>query len=69
MPGSTGGSLLRTQDDSGKLWAVYTDFNWIGQRHGITNSRRPVQMATSVVGQFFDHRNEVSCAFAVVARE
>ena len=26
--------LLETQDEKGDVWAVYTDFQWIAQRHG-----------------------------------
>jgi uncharacterized protein (DUF302 family) len=41
--------LLLTEDDSGQVWAVYTDFNWIAHRHGITNRDAQFKMATSVV--------------------
>jgi uncharacterized protein (DUF302 family) len=41
--------LLLTQDDSGQVWAVYTDFNWIARRHGITTRDAQFKMATSVV--------------------
>jgi uncharacterized protein (DUF302 family) len=41
--------LLLTEDDSGQVWAVYTDFNWIAHRHGITNRDAQFRMATSVV--------------------
>src|SRR5947208_49862 len=42
--------LLLTEDDQGQVWAVYTDFNWIAHRHGITTRDAQFKMATSVVG-------------------
>ena len=42
--------LLVTQDDAGEVWAVYTDFDWIAQRHGITNRDEQFSTATRVVG-------------------
>jgi uncharacterized protein (DUF302 family) len=41
--------LLLTEDDSGQVWAVYTDFNWIARRHRITSRGAQFKMATSVV--------------------
>jgi len=41
--------LLFTQDDGGQVWAVWTDFAWIAQRHGITNRDAQFNMATQVV--------------------
>jgi uncharacterized protein (DUF302 family) len=41
--------LLLTEDDSGQVWAVYTDFDWIARRHGITTRDAQLKMATSVV--------------------
>ena len=41
--------LLVTQDDKGDVWAVYTDFQWIADRHGIKNREAQFRMATSVV--------------------
>jgi len=41
--------LLVTQDDKGDVWAVYTDFNWIAQRHGITNRSEQFKTASGVV--------------------
>ena len=41
--------LLVTQDDKGEVWAVYTDFQWIADRHGIKNREAQFRMATSVV--------------------
>jgi uncharacterized protein (DUF302 family) len=41
--------LLVTQDDSGNVWAVYTDFAWIAARHGITNRAAQFKMASEVV--------------------
>jgi uncharacterized protein (DUF302 family) len=42
--------LLLTQDDSGQVWAVYSDFGWIARRHGITNREAQFAMATTVIG-------------------
>jgi uncharacterized protein (DUF302 family) len=42
--------LLVTQDDKGQVWVVYTDFDWIKRRHGITNRDDAFKMASSVIG-------------------
>lgn len=41
--------LLLTQDDSGDVWAVWTDFGWIARRHNIGDRAAQFAMATSVV--------------------
>ena len=41
--------LLFTQDDSGQVWAVWSDFGWIAKRHGITSRDAQFNMATQVV--------------------
>jgi uncharacterized protein (DUF302 family) len=41
--------LLVTQDDKGDVWAVYTDFNWIAERHGITNRSAQFKTASGVI--------------------
>jgi uncharacterized protein (DUF302 family) len=41
--------LLVTQDAQGQVWAVYTDFNWIAQRHGISNRAEQFKTASGVV--------------------
>lgn len=41
--------LLVTQDENGDVWAVYTDFQWIADRHGIKSREAQFKMATSVV--------------------
>ena len=41
--------LLVTEDERGDVWAVYTDFNWIAQRHGITNRGDQFKTASGVV--------------------
>ena len=41
--------LLVTQDDTGQVWAVYTDFDWIKRRHGIANRDDAFKMAASVI--------------------
>lgn len=41
--------LLVTQDQTGDVWAVYTDFQWIAQRHKITDRDPQFAMASRVV--------------------
>jgi uncharacterized protein (DUF302 family) len=41
--------LLLTQDDSGDVWAVWTDFGWIAKRHNIPDRAAQFEMATKVV--------------------
>jgi uncharacterized protein (DUF302 family) len=41
--------LLVTQDEKGDVWAVYTDFQWIADRHGIKDREDQFKTATSVV--------------------
>lgn len=41
--------LLIIQDDSGKVWAVYTDFTYIAKRHGIANRDREFGIANAVI--------------------
>ena len=41
--------LLVTQDEKDDVWAVYTDFQWIAQRHGITDREAQFKMASNVV--------------------
>jgi uncharacterized protein (DUF302 family) len=41
--------LLVRQDESGAVWAVYTDFMWIARRHNIKDRDAQFAMATSVV--------------------
>ena len=41
--------LLLTQDDSGDVWAVWTDFDWIARRHNIKNREAQFKTATMVV--------------------
>jgi uncharacterized protein (DUF302 family) len=41
--------LLVQQDEKGDVWAVYTDFTWIAQRHGITNRNEQFGTASGVV--------------------
>jgi len=42
--------LLVTQDDKGDVWAVYTDFQWIAQRHSIADRVAQFNMASNVIG-------------------
>lgn len=41
--------LLVSQDESGAVWATWTDFDWIARRHQITNRQEQFAKATSVV--------------------
>ena len=41
--------LLVTQDEKDDVWVVYTDFQWIAQRHGITDREAQFKMASNVV--------------------
>ena len=41
--------LLVRQDPSGAVWAVYTDFGWIAQRHHIGDRKEQFAKASSVV--------------------
>jgi uncharacterized protein (DUF302 family) len=41
--------LLVLQDESGAVWAAYTDFDWIARRHGITDRQAQFAMASAVV--------------------
>jgi uncharacterized protein (DUF302 family) len=41
--------LLVTQDERGTVWAAYTDFAWIAQRHRIADRDAQFKMATEVV--------------------
>ncbi len=42
--------LLVNQDDEGHVWAVYTDFAWIAERHHITDRDAQFKMASEVIG-------------------
>ena len=41
--------LLVTQDERGDVWAVYTDFAWIANRHAISNRAEQFRTASGVV--------------------
>ncbi len=41
--------LLVTEDAAGKVWAVYTDFQWIARRHGIADRGPQFDMASTVI--------------------
>ena len=41
--------LLVSQDEGGAVWVAYTDFQWIAQRHGITNRDPQFKMASEVI--------------------
>lgn len=41
--------LLVRADETGQVWAVYTDFTWIAQRHAIADRDGAFKMASSVI--------------------
>jgi len=42
--------LLVQQDEKGDVWAIYTDFIWIAQRHGVRAAdRKPFETASGVI--------------------
>jgi uncharacterized protein (DUF302 family) len=41
--------LLVRQDESGTVWAVYTDFAWIAHRFGVKDREAQFQMASMVI--------------------
>jgi len=41
--------LLVSQDENGQVWAMYTDFKWIADRHGITNRDGEFATASGVI--------------------
>ncbi len=42
--------LLVQQDESGRVWASYTDFRWIARRHGIQGeAAQPFETASGVI--------------------
>ena len=41
--------LLVNQDETGDVYAIYTDFKWIAQRHGITDRDAQFKMASNVI--------------------
>jgi uncharacterized protein (DUF302 family) len=41
--------LLVIEDENGKVWAVYNDFEFIAQRHGITDRMKEFKMASEVI--------------------
>ena len=41
--------LLVQEDESGQVWAAYSDFAWIARRHQITDREAAFKMASNVV--------------------
>ena len=41
--------LLVIEDENGKVWTVYTDFDFIARRHGITDRMKEFKMASEVI--------------------
>jgi len=41
--------LLVQEDESGQVWATYSDFAWIARRHRITDRQAAFKMASNVV--------------------
>lgn len=46
--------LLVHEDATGAVWAVYTDFDWIAERHGITDRAAEFETATGVIASITD---------------
>jgi uncharacterized protein (DUF302 family) len=42
--------LLVREDETGQVWATYTDFGWIARRHGIGDRAEQFATATKVIG-------------------
>ncbi len=42
--------ILVTQDEAGKVWVAYTDFNWIAARYDIEDRAAQIKMASEVAG-------------------
>lgn len=42
--------LLVLEDEKGEVYAVYTDFAWIAERHGIEDREAQFKMASTVIG-------------------
>ncbi len=41
--------LLVSQDEAGQVWAIYSDFKWIAERHGIANRAAEFATASGVI--------------------
>ena len=41
--------LLVQEDETGQVWAIYTDFDWIARRHRITDRQPAFAMASKVI--------------------
>jgi uncharacterized protein (DUF302 family) len=41
--------LLVYEDDNGKVWMAYTDFDWIARRHEIDSRKKEFAMASEVI--------------------
>jgi uncharacterized protein (DUF302 family) len=42
--------LLVQRDETGQVWAVYTDFGWIARRHGVEgDAAKPFETASGVI--------------------
>ena len=41
--------LLVSQDEAGQVWAIYNDFKWIAERHGIANRQGEFATASGVI--------------------
>ena len=41
--------LLVQEDETGQVWATYTDFAWIARRHRITDREAAFKMAANVI--------------------
>ncbi len=57
--------MLVHQDDDGKVWVVYQNWDWVSQRYGITNRKTEFAKATevvaSIVSSVADCKNLADC--------
>ncbi|MEZ5923634.1 MAG: DUF302 domain-containing protein [Hyphomicrobiaceae bacterium] len=50
--------LLVYQDDKGKVWMAYSDFQWIAKRHRISNRKKEFNMAAAVIASIVSSAEE-----------
>lgn len=58
--------MLVHQDEQGKVWVVYQNWDWVSQRYGITNRKAEFAKATevvaSIVSSVADCKNLADCS-------
>ena len=57
--------MLVQQDESGAVWAIYQDWDWVAQRYGITDRKaefaKATEVVTSIVTSVADCKNIADC--------